>query len=523
MSMVVITLNEEGGRIAAAIAARYPEAVERRSGRDGELASLFARAFAEERRIVCVMAAGIAVRMIAPLLRGKLEDPAVVVVDDAARSAISLLSGHEGGANELAYEVAAATGARPIVTTGSEASRRFVLGIGCRRGIRPEAVAAAIGTFLEEEGLETSDIRLAASIRRKADEGGLIEALRRLGIAPLFLAEADVAAAAKAAGLEPSAASRHDLGVPSVAEPCALLASRGGRLRAPKRAYEGVTLALAEEDPWQAPLGAIAASEPAAEPQAPRRGSLDIVGLGPGSLELLAPGARRALLRADFVAGYGPYVEMIAPLVKGKELFTSSMREEAERARRAIDEALSGRRVALVASGDACVYGIGGIALELASEEELASLDVSIHPGITAANAAASLVGSPFENDYAVISLSDILTSRERIRSRLRAVAEAGFAVALYNPRSHSRKEFFRECIGILLESRAASTPAAIVSGAYRKEERSIVCALGELLGREEDIGMGSIVIVASPAARIKGGLIVEPRGANLVAQQARR
>jgi cobalt-precorrin 5A hydrolase / precorrin-3B C17-methyltransferase len=513
MSMRVITLNDEGGRIAAAIAKRYPEAVERRSGRDGELATLFERAFAEERRIVCVMATGIAVRMIAPFLKGKLEDPAVVVMDDAARYAISLLSGHEGGANELAYEVAAATGAEPVVTTGSESSRRFVLGIGCRRGIAPEAVETAIRALLEEEGLESSDIRLAATIQHKAGEAGLLEALARLGIAPLFLPEAEVAATAKAADLQSTAASRHELGVPAVAEPCALLASRAGRLRAPKRIYEGVTLALAEEEPWRVPEAESSPAVARFAASARRRGALDIVGLGPGSLELLTSDARRALLRADFVAGYGPYVETIAPLVRGKEIYTSSMRAESERARRAIDEALAGKRVALVASGDACVYGIGGIALGLVTEEELGSIDIAIHPGITAANAAASLVGSPFENDYAVISLSDILTSRERITSRLRAVAEAGFAVALYNPRSMSRKELFRESVGILLESRDAATPAAIVSEAYRKDERAIVCALGELGRREEEIGMGSIVIIASPAASLKGGLIVEPRG----------
>ncbi len=535
MRICVITLGEEGGRIARAIAARHPGTAEARRGRDGELPELFARAFAGERSIVCVMAAGIALRMASPLLRGKLEDPALVVVDDAARHAISMLSGHEGGANRLAYEVAAATGAEPVVTTGSETSRRFVLGLGCRRGAPAPEIKAALLAFLSSAGLEPADIRLAATIEAKLGETGLIEACADLDMALRFYPEAEVVAlvAAREAGGEsfsPSAASRHEeLGVPSVAEPCALLAARRGRLIRAKEASAWATFALAEEEAWdEGPrrggasgdragdtsiTAPVAAKSPSTRGPAARRGSLAIVGLGPGSLELLTPAARRAILRADFIAGYGPYIDLIAPLVKDKEIFSSSMMAEAERARKAIDAALSGRHVALVASGDACVYGIGGISLELATEAELGAIDLEIHPGVTAANAASALVGSPFENDYAVLSLSDLLTPRERILARLSAVASAGFALALYNPRSRTRKDLLREAVAILLESRPSSTQAAIIGDASRPSERKLVCELGALLDHEDEVGMTSIVLVASPAARLKGGLIVEPRG----------
>ncbi len=552
MNPIVITLDAEGGRIAAAIAARMNGVREVRAGRDGELRELFVRAFASERAIVCVMAAGIVQRLAAPLLSGKLEDPALVAIDKAARYAISLLSGHEGGANLLAYEVARATGAEPVITTGSETERRFVLGLGCRRGVGAEELRRALLGFLAEEGLALSDIRLAATLAAKRDEDGLLAVCAELDL-PLRFFEAEELAAEAArqavsgAPLSPSAAARHgELGTPAVAEPSALLASRRGRLKIPKRDYGCAAFALAEEDAWAPPAGAPpagappagappAGAPPAGAPpagvgagmQAPvnsvpasvgatigsRRGRLSIIGLGPGSLEYLAPAARRALLRADFVAGYGPYLELAAPLLKCVETYSTPMREEGDRARRAIEEALRGRRAALVASGDACVYGIGGLALALASEEELGAFDLEIHPGITAANAAAALVGSPLEDDYAVISLSDLVAPRDRILARLSAAAGGGFALALYNPRSGLRRELFREAVARILETRSPETPAAVVRAATREGERRLVCPLGELLCHEEEIDMSSVVLVASSEARIKAGLIVQPRG----------
>lgn len=513
MRIRIITLDEAGGRIAQAIRGRHPEAEEWRFGRDGSLQELFARAFSDERQIVCVMAVGIALRMAAPWLRGKLEDPAVVVIDDAARHVVSLVSGHEGGANRLAYEVGAATGAVPVITTGSEVARRFSLGIGCRRGAKAEVVEGAVRSMLAEEGLSAGDVRVAGSISRKSQEPGLLEALESLDIPALFFPEAEVAAKARAEGLQPSAAARHDLGVPSVAEPCALLAARSGRLRAGRRVYEGVVLALAEEEPWSPPLEPTPTRVGDRGAQAGRRGSLALVGLGPGNLDHLTGASRRALARADLIVGYGPYLELVAPLLRGKEIFATPMTREAERARKALDEALAGRRVAVVASGDSCVYGIGGIVLELATEAELGAIDLQIHPGITAAISAAALLGSPLENDFAVLSLSDLIMPREHIVERLRALAPSGLALALYNPRSSTRMTLLREAVAILLASRPPSTPAAIVAEISRPGERKLVCALGDLLDHEDEVDMTSIVLVASPAASVKAGLIIEPRG----------
>ena len=245
MSLAVITLGESGARVADAMRARYGEAIELRSRRDGALGQIFATCFASYRRIVCVMATGIAVRMIAPLATSKLTDPAVVVVDDACRWAISLLSGHEGGANSLAYDVAAATGAEPVITTGSETARRITVGVGCRRGIQPESVQNAVLTVLDEAGLSAKDVRCAATATLKADERGLIDGFASIDIPLLFIAAHRINAYNGPYDANPVAQRRVSLR--AVAEPCALIAGRNARLLVRKRIIDGVTVAVAEE------------------------------------------------------------------------------------------------------------------------------------------------------------------------------------------------------------------------------------------------------------------------------------
>lgn len=253
MRIRVLTLDDEGGRLAERLAALLPRflgagcvVVESRARRDGPLASLYEAAFTEADGLVCVMASGIAVRMVAPLAESKLSDPAVVVLDDAARWAISLLSGHEGGANRLAYAVAAATGAEPVVTTGSETRRRHTLGIGCRRGTSAQSVRLAVERALTVASLTLADIRLAASARLKEDEPGLIEACRELELPLLFIPEARINS--YDGPYERGGVAERRLGLRAVAEPCALLSSRNGRLVLSKTALGGVTAAIAMEE-----------------------------------------------------------------------------------------------------------------------------------------------------------------------------------------------------------------------------------------------------------------------------------
>lgn len=508
--IAVITLDDRGREVADAVrdylGAACPACDELRSGRDGELASLFSRGFAGYGALVCVMATGIVARMIAPLAKSKLSDPAVVVVDDEARWAISLLSGHEGGANALAYEVAAATGATPVVTTGTETKKRATMGVGCRRGASKEAVVAAMRAALMVAGLEASDLRAGASVALKRGEAGLVEAFRELGVPLLFIGEEEINAydGPYARG----GAAERNLGIRAVAEPCALLAGRrsggkpGAALVVRKTIVGPVTVAIAMEG-----------ARPSAESAVPvaSGGSLAIVGIGPGGLDHITRAAERELAKADLIVGYGLYIDLVAPLIEGKERFASSMRAETERADYALEAARAGRRVAVVAGGDACVYGIGGLVIERLRDGD--SFPVSVAPGVTAANAAASVVGAPLANDYMVVSLSDLLTPRATILSRVEAAAASGVAVAFYNPRSRTRTDLLDAALRLLLDARGPAAPVAIVRDALRPGQEARVLTLADALGAMESIDMFTIVIVASPDSRIERGRIVTPRG----------
>jgi precorrin-3B C17-methyltransferase len=244
-------------------------------------------------------------------------------------------------------------------------------------------------------------------------------------------------------------------------------------------------------------------------------GSIDIVGIGPGAPDQLTPSARDALERAELLVGYAGYLEHLRYLTPGTPRYGTGMMGELERARYAIDRAREGRRVAVVGSGDACVYGLGGLILEFV-EDRAGEPELRIHPGITAANAAASLLGAPLMNDYMVLSLSDILTPRERILRRAEAAARAGLALVLYNPKSRSRTELYPEVIRLLLNGRSAATPAGIVREAYRPGQSVILCTLGELLHNQKEVDMLSVVCIADESAFIRNGRIVTPRGYEL-------
>ncbi len=203
----------------------------------------FASVFHQHRQWVLLMASGIAVRYLDGLPHSKLTDPAVVVLDEAARFAIPLLSGHEGGANTLAYHVARLTGATPAITTATEALKPLTLGIGCRRGKSADAIEQAVLQALA--GRSLSEVREVATIDLKADEAGLLEFCARHDLPLRVIARADVAARGWTS--QPSAWVQQNVGVDGVCEPCALIASPRGRLLVPKMAREGVTVAVVED------------------------------------------------------------------------------------------------------------------------------------------------------------------------------------------------------------------------------------------------------------------------------------
>jgi precorrin-2 C20-methyltransferase/precorrin-3B C17-methyltransferase len=251
-----------------------------------------------------------------------------------------------------------------------------------------------------------------------------------------------------------------------------------------------------------------AASPPGAHaPGSP--GRLWVVGLGPGDARLLTPQAEGALRAAEIIVGYGAYLEALKPLGLGGELRASPIGAEAERASLALQLAASGKRVALVSSGDAGVYGMASLVLETA--EQLPGIEVEVVPGVTAALSAAALLGAPLGHDFACISLSDLLTPWPVIERRLDAAGRGDFVVALYNPLSRRRTWQLPRARELLLQHRAAATPVGLVDRAYRPGARVWLTTLGELDGA--GVGMETVLLVGNSQTRVFNGRLVTPRG----------
>jgi precorrin-3B C17-methyltransferase len=225
----------------------------------------------------------------------------------------------------------------------------------------------------------------------------------------------------------------------------------------------------------------------------------------------MTPKAKREIERADVVVGYATYMKLVRSIVKpDTEVISGRMGREVERARVAVMYALKNKRVAVVSSGDAGVYGMAGVVLEIAALEN-AEVPIEIVPGVTAATAAAAKLGAPLVSDFAVISLSDLLTPWSVIEKRLKAAAEADFVIVLYNPQSHGRTEPLTKAHEILLKHRKPETPVGIVRLAGRDCEEAVVTTLKAMVNAEID--MVTTVVVGNSTTRVVNGRMVTPRG----------
>ncbi len=244
---------------------------------------------------------------------------------------------------------------------------------------------------------------------------------------------------------------------------------------------------------------------------------LYIVGTGPGAVEHLTDAARHAIAASGTIIGYGNYIDLVRPLLEGKQVVATGMMQEIQRCREAIHRSISGESVAMISGGDAGIYGMAGLVLELLEldlKENPAAPqpDVQVIPGISAVQAAAALLGAPLMHDFAVISLSDLLTPWELIKTRLDNAAQADFVIAIFNPSSKSRKKQIKEAVGIIQNYRPSETPAGIVRNACRDGQAVIVTTLGQLL--EHEIDMSSIVFIGNASSFIdRSGRMVTPRG----------
>ncbi|MEU9629752.1 precorrin-3B C(17)-methyltransferase [Streptomyces luteogriseus] len=549
----LISATAAGAAARDRLAAAWPD---RTRVYEGPVGDAVRTAFAQCEQLVCFLATGAVVRLVAPLLSGKTEDPGVVCVDEGGRFAVSLLGGHAGGANELAREVGDLLGAEPVVTTATdavdlagldtlglpvegdvagvsralldgeavalraevawplpplpvtdqgsytirvtdrlvEAAERevvlrpptLVVGVGASKGAPVEEVLGLVEDALRGAGLSVASVAELATVDAKAEEPGIVEAARRIGV-PLVTYSAE-----ELAGVDvpnPSDAPLAAVGTPSVAEAAALVG--GGELLVPKR--------KSAASPAMATCAVV---------RRPGRGRLAVVGLGPGARDLLTPRAKAELRRASVLVGLDQYVDQIRDLVRpGTRILESGLGAEEERARTAVEEARKGQAVALIGSGDAGVYAMASPALAEASDD----IDVVGVPGVTAALAAGAILGAPLGHDHVSISLSDLHTPWEVIERRVRAAAEADLVVTFYNPRSRGRDWQLPKALGILAEHRTPATPVGVVRNASRPDESSRLTTLGAL--DPATVDMMTVVTVGNTATRDIAGRMVTPRG----------
>lgn len=239
-----------------------------------------------------------------------------------------------------------------------------------------------------------------------------------------------------------------------------------------------------------------------------------VVGIGPGGAGHLTEKAKEAIGSADAVVGYTRYVELVSGLLAGKEVFSTGMTREVERCRKAIELARAGRTVAVVSSGDAGIYGMAGLVLELLDEVERAAVEVV--PGVPAFVAASALLGAPLMHDFASISLSDLLTDWAVIEKRLEAAAQADFVIALYNPKSTKRVEGLGRALEIIGRHRGPSTPVGIVRNATREDEQATLTTLKDAPSFADTIDMLTILIIGNSSSYSSNGRFVTPRGYRL-------
>ncbi len=236
---------------------------------------------------------------------------------------------------------------------------------------------------------------------------------------------------------------------------------------------------------------------------------LYIVGTGAGNAGGMTLDAQSAIQASDIVVGYTLYVELLRSIFPDKNYLSTGMKSEAERVNLALSEAQNGKTVALICSGDSGVYGMAALALELS--DNFTNIDIEIVPGVTAALSGGALLGAPLGHDFAVISLSDLLTPWDVIEKRLRAAAYGDFAVALYNPSSRKRADYLRRACEILLEQKSPDTICGIARNIGREECSSNVLTLSEL--HDTPVDMFCTVFIGSSSTRNINGKMVTPRG----------
>ena len=239
-------------------------------------------------------------------------------------------------------------------------------------------------------------------------------------------------------------------------------------------------------------------------------GKVYVIGLGPGAEKEMTYQASTALEKSEVIIGYTVYTGLIRERFPDKKYLSTPMRQEMIRCEMAMDEAMKGSTVAMVCSGDAGIYGMAGILLEIANEKK-ADVEIETVPGVTAASAAASILGAPLMHDFTIISLSDLMTPYSLIMKRVDCAGQGDFIVCLYNPKSKKRADYVEKAAEILMKYRDGKTPVGVVRHAGREEESSYITTLDAV--KDAPIDMFSIVIVGNSNTYVRDGKMITPRG----------
>ncbi len=584
---VVLALSRSGEATAHRVAQAIDAQVHGREGRVETADAFFANAldhardlFAAGVPMVGVCASGILIRGVAPLLADKRAEPPVVSVSEDGSVVVPLLGGHRG-ANRLAREISEALGGVAAVTTAGDVAmgvaldepplgyelanpedaksamaqmlggagvqvvgenifdlestengvalhvseapversqsalvyhpQRFVLGLGCARDADPQEMWTQVQTVLAEAGVAEGSVAAVASIDLKGDEPAMIDVAQRLR-KPLRLFSAEELEAETSRLENPSDVVFAEVGCHGVSEAAALaMVGAEGALRISKRKTANVTVALGE------------AVEPLAELKGRARGTLSIVGIGPGQASWRTPEVSRLIADAEELVGYGLYIDLLGPLAIGKERSDFPLGGEEARCRYALEQAGQGKNVALVCSGDAGIYAMGALVFELMDRgaDEMGITDaarrveVICSPGVSALQGAAARAGAPLGHDFCAISLSDLLTPRADILRRLKAAAEGDFVIAFYNPVSKTRRTLLAQARDILLQHRPSDTPVMLASSLGRPEEHVRYRRLDEL--EVDEVDMLTVVLVGSSNSKLAqlgtGPRMYTPRG----------
>ena len=519
-------------------------------------ADLLPRLFRENRPIVGLVASGALIRLLAPSLASKRDEPPVLAVAQDGSSVVPLLGGHHGG-NDLARRIADALGVSAAITTASDVAHGVALddppkgwrispsvdakalaaaaleaggaavvgdaaelldwlpradgpeveatdrssgtyhpatlavGVGCERGCDPEELAQLVAQALESENFALQSVAAVGSLDLKADEPA-VNALAALAPVRFFGAEALERETPRLAN--PSDIVFAEVGCHGVAEAAALaIAGPDARLVLPKRKSARATVAVA-----QAP----AIVEPSAKGRA--RGSLAVVGIGPGSNGWRSPEVTRLVERATDLVGYSLYLDLLGPLAERRTRHDFALGREEDRVRHAMELAGEGRDVALVCSGDAGIYAMAALVFELLDRGDLSDaascIAIEVSPGISALQAAAARAGAPLGHDFCTISLSDLLTPWPVIQRRVIAAAEGDFVIAFYNPVSQRRRTQLAHARDVLLRHRPPDTPVILATNLGREGEAVRIAPLESL--EVDDVDMLTVVVVGSSDTR---------------------